>query len=306
MNQWTKAGLMLREGTAPGSRHASIFVTPTTVKGMAFQRRREVNGLSLNTTGPAMTAPVWILLKRSGDLISVYYATELSGNPWILIGRDTLPGLAATVNVGLAVSSHVDGTLATARFRYLVLTDGPGWVLTASDIGAVGVPGNGNFSQTDRRDARIGRRHLGHGGRLLLLPPVVDRGRHGDGARPVAPADASLGEDGVDVPRNRWPRLAARDADRLGRQWRGDAVPRRNRRYLAQCGALDRRRAGMAASQRSGNTFTGYASEDGTTWRTIGSITLPLDLDTYLGVALTSHNNTTRATGVFDNLTMVR
>jgi len=58
--------------------------------------------------------------------------------------------------------------------------------------------------------------------------------------------------------------------------------------------------------RRSGNTFTGYASEDGTTWRTIGAITLPLDLDTFVGVALTSHDNTTQARGVFDNLTMVR
>jgi hypothetical protein len=57
--------------------------------------------------------------------------------------------------------------------------------------------------------------------------------------------------------------------------------------------------------RRSGNTFTGYASEDGTTWRTIGAITLPLDLDTYIGVALTSHNNATQARGVFDNLAMV-
>jgi hypothetical protein len=58
--------------------------------------------------------------------------------------------------------------------------------------------------------------------------------------------------------------------------------------------------------RRQGNTFTGYASEDGAAWRTIGSITLPLDLDTYVGVALTSHNNSTLATGVFDQLSVVR
>ena len=170
-----------------------------------------------------MTAPVWILLKRSGDLISVYYATDLSGNRWILIGRDTLPGLAATVNVGLAVSSHADGTLATARFRDLVLLNGPGWVLTASDIGAVGVPGNGNFSQTTGD-------MLGSGadiwGTAMRSTSSVSGGPRtpSDGARPVAPADASVGENGIDVPRDPEPRLAARDADRLGRQWRGDAV----------------------------------------------------------------------------------
>ena len=57
---------------------------------------------------------------------------------------------------------------------------------------------------------------------------------------------------------------------------------------------------------RRGNTFTGYASDDGTTWRTIGAIALPLDLDTYVGVALTSHNNAELASGVYDSLTLVR
>ena len=58
--------------------------------------------------------------------------------------------------------------------------------------------------------------------------------------------------------------------------------------------------------RRSGNTFTGFASEDGVTWRTVGSITLPLDLDTYVGVALTSHDNSTLATGLFESLSVVR
>lgn len=147
VNIWTKAGLMVREGLAAGARHASLFVTPTTAKGMAFQRRLAVNGLSVHTAGPALTAPVIIMLKRTGDLVSAYYRTSFDGTPWILIGRDTIPGLATTVNVGLAVTSHADGTLATARFRDLLLR-GPGNVMVASDIGAVGVPGTGNFSQT--------------------------------------------------------------------------------------------------------------------------------------------------------------
>jgi hypothetical protein len=58
--------------------------------------------------------------------------------------------------------------------------------------------------------------------------------------------------------------------------------------------------------RRTGNTFTGFASEDGTTWRTIGSLTLPMDVDTFVGMAITSHNNNTLARGIFDNLTVVR
>lgn len=58
--------------------------------------------------------------------------------------------------------------------------------------------------------------------------------------------------------------------------------------------------------RRTGNTFTGYASEDGTSWRTIGSIVVAMDLDAYPGVALTRHNNRTVATGMYNSLTVVR
>jgi regulation of enolase protein 1 (concanavalin A-like superfamily) len=306
VNQWTKAGLMLREGTAPGSRHASIFVTPTTVKGMAFQRRREVNGLSVHTAGPAMTAPVWILLKRSGDLVSVYYQTGLDGNPWILIGRDVLPGLAATVNVGLAVSSHVDGRLATARFRDLLLLHGSGWVLTAGDIGAVGVPGDGNFSQTSGEMLGSGADIWGTADAFYFFrqwwtADATATVRIQSLQQTHAWAKMGLMFRETPAPGSRHVMLIVSAANGVAMQYRSDPGGI-SRNVVLSTGAAPE----WLRLRRSGNTFTGYASEDGTTWRTIGAITLPLDLDTYVGVALTSHNNSTRASGVFDNLTVVR
>ena len=44
-----------------------------------------------------------------------------SASGWTLVGRETLSGLPATVYVGLAVSSHVDGSLATAKFDNLAV-----------------------------------------------------------------------------------------------------------------------------------------------------------------------------------------
>ena len=40
------------------------------------------------------------------------------------------------------------------------------------------------------------------------------------------------------------------------------------------------------------------ASEDGGTCRAVGSITVPLDIDTYVAVSLTSHDNATLAASV--------
>ena len=57
---------------------------------------------------------------------------------------------------------------------------------------------------------------------------------------------------------------------------------------------------------RAGDTFTGDASEDGTTWRTVGAVTVPMTGDPYAGLPVTSHNNRTLATAVFEQVGMTR
>ncbi|MGH9310352.1 MAG: FG-GAP-like repeat-containing protein [Vicinamibacterales bacterium] len=304
VHRWTKAGLMIREGLSPGARHASLFVTPTTENGIAFQRRLAAGGLSVHTAGPALTAPVTIMLKRSGALISAYYRVD---GPWLLIARDTLPGLAATVNVGLAVSSHVDGTLATARFRHLLLNEGAGSSFVGSDIGAVGVPGTIDFnsSPTIRMEAS-GADIWGTADAFYFFREWW-----------TADGTATMHVQSLQNT-HRWAKfgLMFRESDDPGSRHvmlivsaaMGVAM-----QYRAQPGGISSNVAitsGAAPEwlrlRRTGNTFTGYASEDGATWRTIGSVTLPLDLDTFVGVALTSHNNSTLTRGVFDNLSIVR
>jgi hypothetical protein len=53
LDRWVKAGLMSRESLSPGSRHVSLFATPRTERGIAFQRRRQTDGISVHTAGPA-------------------------------------------------------------------------------------------------------------------------------------------------------------------------------------------------------------------------------------------------------------
>jgi hypothetical protein len=55
VNDWTKAGVMIRETLTPGSRHAFMLVSPG--KGLAFQRRVNTNGTSLSTAGGAGKSP---------------------------------------------------------------------------------------------------------------------------------------------------------------------------------------------------------------------------------------------------------
>ncbi len=55
---------------------------------------------------------------------------------------------------------------------------------------------------------------------------------------------------------------------------------------------------------RSGTTFTGYRSPDGVTWTQQGTAPVTMSASTvYVGLALTSHNNTSLCTATFDNVT---
>jgi hypothetical protein len=113
VNVWTKAGIMIRENLNTGARHASLFATPA--RGLSFQRRTTANGPSILTAGPAITAPVWLRLVRGGDTITAFWRLA-STDAWTMIDRQTLPNLPQDVLVGLAVTSHADGVLASARF----------------------------------------------------------------------------------------------------------------------------------------------------------------------------------------------
>lgn len=113
---WAKAGLMLRASTSANSRHCSIFMTPS--NGVAMQWRSTDGGSSSHRAGSLATAPRWLRLERRGNLIT---ASESANNStWQLIGSRTM-NLPSAVQVGLAVTSHRNGTLSTATFTDLDL-----------------------------------------------------------------------------------------------------------------------------------------------------------------------------------------
>ena len=115
VNRWTKVGLMVRDQLTANVAHATLVVTPTTEKGTAFQRRRSAGGTSVSTPGPVLTAPVWLRLVVAGQTVSAYIR-KAATDAWTLVGQETLTRTSAVMHIGLAVSSRVDGTLATGVF----------------------------------------------------------------------------------------------------------------------------------------------------------------------------------------------
>ncbi len=111
---------MMRDGLSAHASHAFLLQTPRTDRGVAFQRRPVTGGNTVHTAG-SLTAPDGFLrLVREGNVVSAYHKTEPEGS-WTLIGTQMFASLPETVRIGFAVSSHVDGTLATAFFDNLRL-----------------------------------------------------------------------------------------------------------------------------------------------------------------------------------------
>jgi len=54
---------------------------------------------------------------------------------------------------------------------------------------------------------------------------------------------------------------------------------------------------------RSGSTFTGYYSTDGTTWTTISSASITMASSANIGLGVTSHSDGVLCTATLDNVT---
>jgi hypothetical protein len=305
LHRWVKAGIMIREDLSPGARHVSLFATPRTERGLALQRRLYLNGISEHTAGPAVAPPVWLKVGRVGDTISAYYRTSLS-QTWTLVGRQTVPVLRSAVYVGLAVSSHVDGALATAVFDNVAVEPHP--ITETWDIGAVGVPGTTTFDgvvyQMEGSGADIWgtadafrfalSRYYGSGS----VREVSARVRDVENTHRWAKAGVMFRET-VDP--------GARHVMVVVSAGRGVAMQYRSTTngLSAQAGVLTGVAPEWVRLSRTGDTFTGYASEDGVTWHTIGNVTIQ-HMFAEPGLAVTSHNNATLASASFEDLVLIR
>jgi fibronectin type 3 domain-containing protein/regulation of enolase protein 1 (concanavalin A-like superfamily) len=115
-NEWTKAGLMIREGLAAGSANVFVMATPD-VHGYRLTYRPTDGGSTLaKGTGLVSYPNTWVRLQRRGDVVSGYRSSD--GVNWLLVGsaRLTLP---QAVYFGMAVTSHNAAATATAQFRDL-------------------------------------------------------------------------------------------------------------------------------------------------------------------------------------------
>jgi glucose/arabinose dehydrogenase/regulation of enolase protein 1 (concanavalin A-like superfamily) len=115
-NNWAKAGVMMREGTGPGARNLLMAVSAN--QGTIFQRRPAAGGATTGGGTTGLLPPYWVRLVRAGNVFSAYRSPD--GVTWTQEGQETM-ALSATLQVGLAPSSHDNALLGSATFDNLTL-----------------------------------------------------------------------------------------------------------------------------------------------------------------------------------------
>lgn len=123
---WAKAGVMMRESSAVGSRHATMYVTPyETLNGFEYLSRSVTDGNTTDVSGPANNAPPnnWVRLVRSGDTLTGY--ASANGTTWTQVRAVTFASLPANLMFGLCVTSVNNSVLGTATFDNVQITGTP-------------------------------------------------------------------------------------------------------------------------------------------------------------------------------------
>ncbi len=302
---WVKAGVMFRATLDAGSAHAFMLVSAT--KGVSFQRRPTAGGTSVSTTVAGVAPPEWVRLVRSGNTVTASYSSN--GTTWTQVGSDTI-SMPQSLFVGMAVTSHNNATLTTATFDSVAVSPGGGgsgselpspWV--EQDVGGVGLAGsaqyaNGTFTVSasgadiwGSADAfhYVYQPWTGNGSIVARVGSVVDTD---DWAKAGVMFRATLDPGSV-------------HAFMLLSAAKGVSFIRRT----ATGGtSVSTTVAGVAAPRwvrlnRSGDTLTASHSSDGTNWSLVGTATVSMPQSLFVGLAVTSHNNTVRTTATVNSVT---
>ncbi|MFB9830902.1 ABC transporter permease subunit [Actinoallomurus acaciae] len=145
---WAKAGVIVKDGTRPGSAYAALVLTGEHGVRMQHDFTEDTAG---RPGGASTASPRWLRLTRSGDTLTGDESSD--GTHWTRVGTARLAGLRSTVQVGLLVTSPGDltvkqGTLggsveqvrftqATGVFDHVrVQGDTPGGAWSHGEVGA--------------------------------------------------------------------------------------------------------------------------------------------------------------------------
>ena len=116
-HSWSKAGIMVRQDVSPGSK--DVYLVATRDNGVAFQWRDAPNSPA-SWTGVSeppnpVFYPIWLRIVRDGNEFTGWYSED--GKSWVKPTQNTHTlSMSDPVLVGICLTSHLSGVLATATF----------------------------------------------------------------------------------------------------------------------------------------------------------------------------------------------
>jgi len=142
---WTKAGVMIRETLEAGSKFAAVYATPD--YGCRYQARLTADVAAVSDSGvvtteqTALRAPYWVKVERVGNTFNGYYSTD--GQNWTAMAWNPQTiSMGANVYIGLAITSHSAGVLASAEFSGVATTGNVNGAWLVETIGIEQPEGN--------------------------------------------------------------------------------------------------------------------------------------------------------------------
>ena len=128
-----KAGVMMRTDWSSTAPFASLVELPG--NQVQFQWRTTAGAAAGSTTVTVPAGAMYLRLTRNGSTFSGFYSTD--GTTWTGVGYGQTITMRSLIQAGLAVTSHVNTSLATATFDNVSVApsilDRTGWVPTASN-----------------------------------------------------------------------------------------------------------------------------------------------------------------------------
>jgi len=135
LDPWSKAGIIISDGTRPGSAYAAMMVTGAHGVRLQYDYTGDMAGLPGTVTA---AAPRWLRLTRSGDTITGYDSAD--GSHWSLVGTARLTGLPTTAQAGLFATSPDYRHTVSASLGASEVTGGP--TLATAALDHVGLRGH--------------------------------------------------------------------------------------------------------------------------------------------------------------------
>ncbi|MCM8526207.1 MAG: PQQ-dependent sugar dehydrogenase, partial [Lentisphaeraceae bacterium] len=302
IHPWSKAGVMIRQGTNASSTHAMVVVTPD--NGISMQYRPVSGQRSYSTKIGGLTAPQWVKLVRTNNWFRGFYSSD--GQNWILIDEVEI-AMNSNSRAGIVLTSHAAGTNSQANFTNLEVRKPDNSEKVFQQSYKTADIANSNFTQSESngnfnmsaagadiwgRSDEFGFTYVEWTGDVTLIAKVNSLNNVHEWSKAGVMIRTSLNANS---------RHASMFAtfNRASAHWRitdgGTSTPDNVQNSETQPPM-------WVKMMREGNVFRAYYSFDGGTWHPNGVRIINMPEKVYVGIALTSHVRGTNASASISNV----